>query len=344
MKARPPPSAANATFSACFGSTPLSNRRLAEQWCGYPADVSLVVAIPFGVASAVVYGASIVVQHRTAQQHADGDGEASAAGLLRLVRSPTWLLAIVGDFVGFVLQVVALSAGPVVFIQPLVVLMLPVSLGVSFVLGGHRPRVGDYLGVIGVLGGLGVFLALIGQPAAGHVPRPRILCMAIVLVLVVGAVLCVVVTARHRVIRGAMYGAVAGAYFGALAVMVDAASDRASRAGVHGLLDSPRGLVPLIGVAVLGLCGIVLTQMSFQVGALGATLPANLAVDPLVGVLLGVVLLHEHVPHTTAHLVAYALCLTAVVAGAIRLADPTSGPIEPDARPAAPTASGETLT
>jgi drug/metabolite transporter (DMT)-like permease len=295
--------------------------------------VSLVVAVPFGVASAIVYGASIVVQHRTAQEHAEGDGEASAAGLLRLVRSPAWLLAIVGDFVGFVLQIVALSTGPVVVVQPLVVLMLPVSLGVSFLLGGHRPRLGDYLGVLGVLGGLAVFLALIGNPGTGHVPHPHILGATTGLVLVFGAVLCVVVTGRHRVIRGAMYGAVAGAYFGTLAVMVDAASERAARGGVLGLLVSPRGLVPVIGILVLGFGGIVLTQMSFQVGALGATLPANLAVDPLVGVLLGVVLLHEHVPLSAPHVAAYVLCLAAVVAGAIRLADPASGPIEPDIRP-----------
>jgi drug/metabolite transporter (DMT)-like permease len=290
----------------------------------------LVVAVPFGVASAIVYGASIVIQHRTAQEHAEGDGEASAAGLLRLVRNPTWLLAIAGDFIGFLLQIVALATGPVVVIQPLVVLMLPVSLGVSFALGGHRPRMGDYLGVLGVLGGLAVFLALIGHPGGGHVPRPRYLGMAIILVVLIGAFLCVAVTGRHRVIRGAMYGGVAGAYFGTLAVMVDAASDRAAHGGLHALFVSPRGLVPMAGIALLGIGGIVLTQMSFQVGALGATLPANLAVDPVVGVLLGAILLREHVPLTTGHCVAYALCLVAVIAGAIRLADPTSGPIEPD--------------
>ena len=94
--------------------------------------VSLVVAIPFGVASAVIYGASIVVQHRMAQEHSDGDGQASAAGLFRLFRSPTFIIAIGGDLIGFLLQVVALSLGSVVIIQPLVVLMLlPVLIGLG---------------------------------------------------------------------------------------------------------------------------------------------------------------------------------------------------------------------
>jgi drug/metabolite transporter (DMT)-like permease len=283
---------------------------------------SLVVAVPFGIGSAIVYGTSIVIQHRTAQKHSEGQGQTSAAGLWRLARSPVWWLAIAGDIVGFVLQIIALSAGPVVFIQPLVVLMLPVSLGVSFLMGGHRPGLGDYLGVIGVLGGLATFLALVGEPGNGHVPHPRKIAMAVLVVLLVGLVFALVVAGRGRLIRGAVYGAVAGAYFGTLAVMVDAASDRASRAGLHGLLATPRGLVPLLGIVVLGLGATVLTQMSFQVGALGATLPANLATDPLMAVFFGVALLRERIPLGIGHCCAYVLCLAAVVGGAIRLANP----------------------
>jgi drug/metabolite transporter (DMT)-like permease len=291
--------------------------------------VSLAVAIPFGVASAVVYGTSIVVQHRMAQHHA-GEAGAGRAGLLRLIRSPAWLLAIGGDFIGFLLQIAALSTGPVVVVQPLVVLMLPVSLLVSAALGWHRPRAGDYLGVLGVVSGLAVFLALIGNPGAEHLPRPGMLGIAVVVVLLAGAGLCGLAAGRRTVLRAAIYGAVAGGYFGTLAVMVDAASSRAADAGVRGLLTTPKGLVPLAGIVLLGLGGIVLTQMSFQVGALAATLPANLATDPLTAVLLGVVLLREHIPLRPGHLVAYGLCLAAVIAGAIRLADPESGPIDPD--------------
>jgi hypothetical protein len=276
------------------------------------------------------------VQHRTAQQHAGEGGEASASGLIAMAKHPMFLLAIAGDAIGFVLQIIALAAGPVVFIQPLVVLMLPVSLGVSFLMGGHRPRVGDYLGVAGVLGGLSVFLALIGHPGDAHVPRSRYIALAIAVVLVVGIVLCLAVQGRNKVIKGAMYGAVAGGYFGTLAVMVDAASDRFSRHGFHGLFVGHRGLVPLVGIVVLGAGGIILTQVSFQVGALGATLPANLAVDPLMGVLLGAVLLSERVPYTAWHLAAYTLCLAAIVAGAIRLADPQVGGVDPDEQPEDP--------
>lgn len=297
--------------------------------------MSLTVAIPFGVGSAIVYGTSIVVQHRVAQQHAGEGGLASAAGLLRLIRHPVWLLAIAGDFVGFLLQIVALSTGPVVVVQPLVVLMLPVSLIVSATLGWHRPRTGDYLGVLAVVGGLAVFLALIGNPGAEHLPRPRTLGLAVLLVLGAGSTLCLLVAGRHKIVRGSVYGAVAGGFFGMLAVLVDAASSQASAAGIDGLLTTPKGLVPLAGIALLGIGGIILTQLSFQVGALAATLPANLAADPFTAVLLGELLLRERIPLGPWHLLAYALCVVAVVAGAIRLADPEAGPIDPDTPPQA---------
>ena len=284
-------------------------------------DVNLALAVPFGVASAAVYGTSIVVQHRVAQQQAQ-DGAESAKGLIRLIRHPIFLLAIAGDFIGFILNIVALSAGAVVVIQPLVVLMLPVALGVGYLMGGPRPSRSDYLGCAGVLGGLAVFLALIGHPTTEHVPRSRHIAMAVLAVLIVGAVLVLVVSGRNRLIRGATYGAVAGAYFGTLAVMVDAASDRVSARGVDALFITNRGLVPLVSILVLGGAGIALTQLSFQVGALGATLPANLAADPAVGVIFGAVLLNERIPLSAPHLVGYVACLAAVIAGATRLARP----------------------
>lgn len=287
--------------------------------------MSLVVAVPFGVGAAIVYGTSIVVQHRSAA--AAGGGEESAAGLLQLLKDPAWVIAVLGDFIGFMLQAAALTTGPVVFVQPLVVLMLPVALVVHWYMGGPRPGKADLVGCGAIIAGLAVFLALIGEPSAQHIPRPRYVGMAIIAVLIIGVALSLAVTGRMAAIRGAMYGAVAGAYFGTIAVMVDDSSDLISEHGFHALIASPRGLVPLAGIVLLGISGIVLTQISFQVGALGATLPANLAADPLVAVLLGAVLLREHFPLSPLHLVAYIACLGAVIAGAIRLAAPTTAPV-----------------
>lgn len=291
--------------------------------------MSLAVAVPLGVASAVVYGTSIVVQHRRA--HA-GAGEEDARHLLGLLRDPIWLLAIAGDLAGFLLQIGALATGPVVVIQPLVVLMLPVSLVASYLLGGPRPQFGDYLGSIAVIGGLSLFLGLLDyssrhHPRHPHTPDPIDLSVSVAAVLIVGIALCVAVRGRGANLRGAMYGGVAGACFGTLGVLVNTAAQRLIDRDIDHLVTSKSGIATVAGIVLVGGTGIVLTQISFQIGALGATLPANLATDPVTAVILGSVLLNERVPTGTWYLIGYVLCVSGVVAGAIRLAAPATAPV-----------------
>ena len=281
--------------------------------------MSLVVAIPLGVGSALVYGTSIVFQHR--ESHAAG-GE-NAQHLLGLLRQPMWLAAVIGDFLGFMLNAAALAAGPVVIIQPLVVLMLPVALVVGWLAGGPRPQRIDYLSSLAIVGGLSGFLVLIGTPGEGHAPKARWFALTVLIVLAVAALLSLSVRSRSAIVRGAVYGAAAGVLFGTLSVLVDGLSDVVSHRGFFGLISTGRGVIPLIGIALLGVCGIVLTQVSFQVGKLAATLPANTATDPFTAVLLGALLLREHIPLSVAHLLGYALCLTVITLGATQLAQDT---------------------
>jgi drug/metabolite transporter (DMT)-like permease len=282
--------------------------------------MSLAVAVPLGVASSLVYGSTIVVQHRASHN----EGQEDARHLLRLFRDPIWVAAVLGDFLGFLLNAAALAAGPVVVIQPLVVLMLPVALIVGWLLGGPRPTVIDYLSSLAIVAGLSGFLILIGRPGEGHAPKARYFALTVLIVLAVGSVVALSVRSRRAVVRGAVYGAVAGMFFGTLGVFVDGLSDVVVRRGYGGLVTTGRGVIPLIGIALLGISGIVLTQVSFQVGQLAATLPANSATDPFVAVLIGALLLREHIPLSTGHVIGYALCLVVVIAGAIRLARNTA--------------------
>jgi drug/metabolite transporter (DMT)-like permease len=239
---------------------------------------------------------------------------------MSLLRNPTWLVAIAGDFVGFLLNIAALSTGPVVVIQPLVVLMLPIALVVGWRLGGPRPRTGEWLGSAGIILGLASFLALVGKPGEGHTPQARYIALTIAIVLLVGALISVSVLKRGATLRGSVYGAAAGIYFGTLGVMVDGASNVVAKHGVGALFTTWRGLDPLLGIIVLGTGGIILTQVSFQIGHLAATLPANLAADPVTAVLIGALLLHEHIPLGPGYLCGYIACLALVIAGTMRLA------------------------
>jgi hypothetical protein len=66
------------------------------------------------------------------------------------------------------------------------------------------------------------------------------------------------------------------------------------------------------------------------IGALEASFPANLTADPVVAVALGAVLLHEDVPGSPLHLLAYVACVAAIILGAVRLADRTRDNEKPD--------------
>jgi drug/metabolite transporter (DMT)-like permease len=278
--------------------------------------VSLVVAVPFGIAAAIAYGAATAVQHQAAHT---GTGLADARRLVRLLRDPRWLLSIGGDSIGLVFQVIALATGPVVLIQPLLVLTLPMSLFTGYLLGGPTPRRGDYLACLSIIGGLAVFFVLLGTPGKGHDPKPHAIVATIVIALLAGGALCALVSRQGPTLRAGVYGGVAGAWFGTVGVLLNGAATRFTDHGLHGLLQ-PAGLVPLLGVGVIGAVGITLTQISFQVGALAASFPANKSADPVVAVILGAVLLHEKVPSGITHLLAYLICLAAIVAGAVRLA------------------------
>ncbi len=276
----------------------------------YGHDMSLVVAVPCGVAAAVAYGAATAVQHSAAHT---GTGAADAIGLLRLLRDPRWLLSIGGDTVGLALQVVALSTGPVVLIQPLLVLALPVSLVAGWAIGGPRPERGDYLACLGILGGLAVFFALLGDPGTGSLLATRPAVVAIAVSLAVGITACVAVRRGAVALRAGVYGGVAGAWFGLVGVLLNAAATTWRHRGLDGFAH-PVGLVPLIGLLVIGALGIT--------GALGASFPANKAADPVVAVVLGAVLLHQRVPSGVLFVVVYLACLVVIVSGTIRLANP----------------------
>jgi hypothetical protein len=302
--------------------------------------MSLVVAVPFGVAAAVAFGAATAVQHQAAHT---GTGTADARGLVHLLRDPRWLLSIGGDTLGFALQVVALANGPVVLVQPLLVLTLPVSLFVGALLGNGAPRLRDYLSCLTIVAGLTAFFMVLGTPGPASLPPPHDFATSVLVMLLGGGACCLLVRHRGPGLRAGVYGGVAGAWFGVVGVMVNAIALEHDHNGLLALVRPSQALVPLVGVVVLGGVGLTLTQISFQIGALAASFPANKAADPVAAVLLGSVLLDERIPSGGRYLLAYGLCVAAIVWGAIRLAvaaAPTAPAAPTEGSEAAPAASG----
>lgn len=278
--------------------------------------MSLAVALPCAVLSAVAYGTATAVQHRAA--HRD-TGRADARGILRLARDPRWLASVGGDAAGLLLQVVALATGPVLLVQPLLVLAVPVALPVGRLLGGPAPTWRDHAASLGIVGSLAVFFGLVGDPGtASPLPAPHA-AWSVVVAAAVGAALLRAVRSTPPTARAAVYGLVAGAWFGLVGVLLDAVATTWQRAGASAI-SRPEGWVPLGCLLLVGAAALVLTQVSFQVGSLAASFPANEATAPVVAVVLGATLLHERLPLSPGHVAVYLLCVLVVAAGTTQLA------------------------
>lgn len=278
--------------------------------------MSLTLAIGTGLGSALAYGAGTAGQHAAAYT-----GHSDARKLGGLLRNPQWLLASAGDVLGIGLQLIALANGPVVLVQPLLVLSLPVAVLLRSAFGVPRPTWIDLANCIVLIAGLALFLALLGEPHRGRLIGVEPASLTAVLALAAGAGAIVATRGRSAITRAVTFGAIAGCWFGVVSVLIEAVSRIFGREGLHGFIHL-RGLVPLAGVIILAVGGYLLVQVGFQLGPLGASFPPNLILDPVVAVVLGAVLLGEHVPLGPVRIAGYLLCVLLCGSAAVRLADP----------------------
>jgi hypothetical protein len=278
--------------------------------------VSLTLAVAAGLGSALAYGAGTAGQHAAAYT-----GRADAGQLADLIRNPRWLLASVGDLLGIALQLIALGNGPVVLVQPLLVLSLPVAVLVRSAFGVPRPTWIDLANCAALILGLAIFLGLLGEPHRGRTIGLAAASWTSLIAVLLGGLAILIMRDKAAVPRAVTFGVVAGCWFGVVSVLIEAVSKVLSDDGLAGFTGA-EGLVPLIAVVVLAVGGYLLVQIGFQLGPLGASFPPNLVLDPVVAVVLGAALLGERVPLGPWRVVGYLLCIGLIGWAAVRLAEP----------------------
>lgn len=282
--------------------------------------MALTLAVAAGLASALAYGAG------TAGQHAEAyTGEADAGRLVDLAKNPRWLLASLGDVLGIALQLVALSNGPVVLVQPLLVLSLPVAVVLRSSFGAPRPSRADLSNCLALILGLALFFVLLGEPHRGSILSTEASVWTTLVSLVGGAVAIAAMRSRPAVPRAITFGVVSGCWFGVVSVLIEAVSQVWQVQGLAGFRH-PVGMVPLTAVVVLAVGGYLLVQLGFQLGPLGASFPPSLVMDPVVAVALGAVLLSERVPLGSGRVLGYVICIAVVGWASVRLAEPSTAP------------------
>ena len=207
---------------------------------------------------------------------------------MRLLRDGQWWLGSIVAAVGFALQAAALGLGSVLLVQALLVTSLLFALPINARLS-HR-RVSRWEWTWAALLAVAVaVIVVVGNPTAGHARASLETWTAVIAVLGPALVLCVVGARIWSGPVGAvLLAVVSGALWGVFAVLTKGVVDRLDD-GLWVLLRTPE----LYVWALVGIAGTAWQQSSFRAGALTASLPTMTVTEPVVGSVLGIVVLGE---------------------------------------------------
>lgn len=243
--------------------------------------MTTAAAVAASLGSALAFGLASAGQHRVA-----ASGESTAALdprlLVRLARSPVWLLAGALELGAVGLQLLALRWGEVSLVQPLLVLGLPVAVLAAALLQNQRVTGREWLGVVLCASGVGVVAALL-PGAGGRVDTTSTGTLAVLASVLVLAATTGLAGSRAPALVGMGAGVAAGAGAAALALCGDLVSDPTRL-----LTDWP----PYLALAA-GLLALQLGQAAFQHHRLGAPLAAVTLAEPVTAVVLSALVLHE---------------------------------------------------
>ncbi|MDA8357152.1 MAG: DMT family transporter [Actinomycetota bacterium] len=252
----------------------------------------MTATVVLALASAACYGLAAVLQHQAAGEQPP-ELSLRLGLVVQLVRHPRWLFGNVVDLAGFILQLLALRAGPLTVVEPILVTSLVFALPAAAWLARRRVVLGELAPAVAVAGGLALFLA-VARPQPGHLHAPVIALVAssiAVAAFVTGTLAIARLVARSA--SGLLLAAGAGASFGYMAAAASLTWQEITHGAAHAL-----GSWPPYAVAVSGIAGILLTQSAFSSGRLRLSLPMMTVVQPVVALTIGIVVFGEQI---TAH-------------------------------------------
>jgi drug/metabolite transporter (DMT)-like permease len=281
------------------------------------------IVIVESLVGAGLYALSSVLEQRAAsEEHPD---QAMRLRLLVvLARRRVWLLGMAAGVAGYAMQFLALRRGSLALVQPVFVTGLVMALAGSALAQHRRLSPSEWAANAQILGGVALYIAA-AQPGPGH-PRGSTLgwiLLAIISAAIVGGLIALSHGSPQR--RSLALGAATGIVLGVTSAITERTSHRLGISLGSVLSDwSPYVL------AVVSVGGLVLNQSAFQAGDLKWSLPAITVLEPLVAILIGQALFHEHVEGGALHVTGQLLGLASMVAGVLVLAaSPALHSLEP---------------
>ncbi len=248
-------------------------------------------AVVLAVAAAFAYACGVVAQQRAAT--APGRGDGAGQSLAHVLRSPLWLAGVGLDAVGFGLEFLALRAGTLTLVQPLLVsgllFALPLGAALTGLRVGRRDAGAAALVVLGLA--LAILVASPTHGGGGVHQRAWVLTVAVAAAVVAGLVL-VALIGRGAVVRAVCLASAAAVVNGLMAAFAKEVAVRGERGWLSALLDWPA-----LGLVVTAALTLTLAAAAFRAGAPTAAIGVLFAAEPVAGVVMGAALFGDSVRH-----------------------------------------------
>jgi hypothetical protein len=248
------------------------------------AEYAAILALCAALASAV----GNVIRQRSAQEVTDKPvGHLTLFGML--LRDKRWWMGGIGDISSYCLLALALDDGSVLLVMSLQVTALLFALPVYARMTRHRITHGEWTWAVLLSAALAIVIA-VGQPAGGQEQASWQTWLVVAAVLGPPLLLCLL-GARiwsDRPIAAVLLAAVAGSLLAVFAVLMKGIVDIVEHDPGH-LLRAPQ----FYGWVFCGVAGMIYHQSAYRAGALTASFPTIIVAKPVLGGVLGVIVLGE---------------------------------------------------
>jgi drug/metabolite transporter (DMT)-like permease len=237
------------------------------------------------------------------------------ASLARLAGQTMWLVGTVALLTGYVFQAAALDRGRLAIIQPLLVTTVIFALPLGYFLTSQHVGRREVIGALVIVVGLALF-ALYGDPAGGLENAPGSeWAIAIAVIAVLSGVLLAFGGRGSLTTKAAVYGTVAGILFGLSAALTKPTLDY-----LHESIGELLSHWEPYALALAGVLGFVLQQVSLGTGKLAPSVATVSVANPIVGILLGIILLDERLSRPAWHILVACIGLGLALVGAVVIA------------------------